>query len=1699
MLEENVQERAHALFEYIKAVCLLNQQKILDVDKQPVAVPMYELRDSTYIQLFGRDTMDGVPECESDKLLVFHKPNFTVCPTPDSDLERWLAPGWDDYRKPLEHWEQLMPQRETTEDAETEQAFPEEETTVELEQQLPLNQDSLFDESVSQPEYFFDDPQRVALFDVWKAERAEWVEHEKHTEHLRDTFNDLFDMYNQFRQSPNTLEIMIGNGLLTDKRNKEIHHPLFLKHVTITLDSIHNTLTLSDFDEPAQMYLPMFSVMEDVNTDIVRPLEKRAEENNVHPLDHHEGGDILKSVAHQLHSSSRYLGDAEETAHVEERILVKWEPYIFLRKRPDGTIKALEAILDAISKGAKIPSSLSGILGDFDSPASFDSNVDREFSIDDTEADWFEPKELPLEDEDILLPKPANREQMQIVRQIERSPAVLVQGPPGTGKTHTIANLLSHFLAEGKTVLVTSHTTKALNVLKDKVPKDIQALCVAVLGDNQADMEESVNAINEYTAIHSYEEQRTVAERIRARRHDTLAALQQARSLVYSIRHKEFEPIVYFGESWSPSKAADYVAQNENLMALIPGFVSRDAAFPLSSEELEWLYASNGRLTEQEETELASGLIDVGELMTPQQLADGLELLKRLNLQLNAMNAGGKVSLAWKNNRYAVINQLTDQVFVKQGNSDAEAILREALAIYEEPIPEWVVFAVADGAEDGIPRKRWEQLLSLIDETFSKSQVTLEEQITKPIRIISATYSELKTPYNELLQDAQKHGRVKKGLFMSKEKRNALDAVTIADKMPETVDEIRSILDYFQVLTLREQLGRLWDSLMASHGVRTFSDLGAEPEYSCHQYRKAIDFWMNWMQKSRNELCALAETAGIGDALLQPLISEASFTNDKVAGMLKFIQEQLLPAVYLLHLVNEVCSFTHYKEKTLGLLMERRHSAICADLQAAINMASVEQYELGISNLFQLIKKAEIQERRSALLRKVEASAPDWAEAIRSRAGCHGLDYVPENLLTAWKICQLSQMVDEIASTPLSDAENRVMELTNQFRKETEKLASAMAWLHLKQRIDQNPRIRQSLYGWKMTMAKIGKGTGKRAPALRVEARKLMVECQKAVPAWIMPISDVMSSINVEHTKFDVIIIDEASQSDITASAILYMGKKIIVVGDNEQVSPMAVGLDENKMLNLMNMLIKGKIPNAHLWDAKTSLYDIAAQVYRPLMLREHFRCVPDIIGYCNMLSYQGRIKPLREAGSSPFKTAMISYRVHGIRRGRSKVNEEEANAIVALIKACIEQPEYAVKSFGIISLLGDDQAKMISRRLAEEIPLAEYERHQILCGNASNFQGDERDVIFLSMVDSNESDGPLAMASGEGMGSNGKSMKQRYNVAVSRAKDQLWVVHSFDYISDLKPGDMRRGLLEYVSNPHAAVAKSGIIDESSDSPFEAEVAKALVAQGYHIVQQWQVGAYYIDMVAICGNKKIAIECDGERWHSGEDKIRQDMERQSILERLGWRFIRIRGSEYYRERSQTISRVVSKLNDAGIYPEATLTVNNEPDEDELLTRVKVRAAQLLNDFGQTNVSPLSLPNHPPISDTANQTPARQSYKIKADVELPAMEETSKLLDVDRTLPCTTPDPPKPLKEPVSVHEQIEMQFPEMDLLSALTKYGFQYVDNRETSGLIWVLYDAAQTSTFASLRGKMGFNAKLEKRGAKATNNKPAWCITGQK
>ena len=403
-----------------------------------------------------------------------------------------------------------------------------------------------------------------------------------------------------------------------------------------------------------------------------------------------------------------------------------------------------------------------------------------------------------------------------------------------------------------------------------------------------------------------------------------------------------------------------------------------------------------------------------------------------------------------------------------------------------------------------------------------------------------------------------------------------------------------------------------------------------------------------------------------------------------------------------------------------------------------------------------------------------------------------------------------------------------------------------------------------------------------------------------------------------------------------------YLGKKIVVVGDEKQVSPLAIGQKAESVDKLIKANLQG-IPNADLYDGKTSVYHLAQQsAGGKICLLEHFRCAPEIIQFSNGLCYDGAIQPLRDPGSILLKPNVISYRVSG---GvcENKVNMEEAWIVASLIVSALEQPEYKSKTFGVITLLGDEQAFKIDEILRNHKFLnpAVREQAKVLCGNAAHFQGDQRDVIFLTLVDTpNLTGSPLSMKR--------ESMyEQRFNVAASRAKDQMWVIHSLDPARDLKDGDLRRRLIEYADDPNSFIRILERDEKRTESVFEKEVLRRLVQEGYRVLPQWKVGSYRIDFVVESGGHRLAVECDGDRYHTVDDRDK-DMARQAVLERLGWRFVRIRGSNFFRDPEKAMKPVFERLEQDGITrSHDTSTENNEDNLGKELKERVIRRAQEL--------------------------------------------------------------------------------------------------------------------------------------------------------
>jgi len=638
----------------------------------------------------------------------------------------------------------------------------------------------------------------------------------------------------------------------------------------------------------------------------------------------------------------------------------------------------------------------------------------------------------------------------------------------------------------------------------------------------------------------------------------------------------------------------------------------------------------------------------------------------------------------------------------------------------------------------------------------------------------------------------------------------------------------------------------------------------------------------------------------------------------------------------------------------LAELRERLKAAIrsfpdshaIAGLREAVDSLDSKAYRRGYTRLLELHELRRNLQRRNMLLAQLEAAAPAWAAAIRSRNGAHAGATVPGDPSQAWTWRQIQDELDRRASVSIDELQTSIQRTGIQLQATTIDLIDNRAWMFQARRTSLPQR--QALIGWLDTIRKIGKGTGIRAPRLRAEAAHKMTDCWGAVPVWVMPLSRVVENFDPAKSRFDVVIIDEASQSDVMALVALYLGHSVVVVGDHEQVSPSAVGQEAAVIQNLIDQFLQG-IPNAHLYDGQTSVYDLARQSFgETVRLVEHFRCVTEIIQFSNQLSYDGDIKTLRDASHVRLRPHVVAFRVPGSTRD-GKVNHQEAKVIAALIAAALEQAEYQTNefgrpsSFGVVSLVGEEQALEIDRLLRAHLAPDVYERHRLLCGTSAQFQGDERDVVFVSVVD--------APANGALYFRDQQMFKQRYNVAASRARDQMWVVHSLDPQTDLQPGDLRRRLIEHAQTPEILTRTLDGEERRVQSALERDVMKRLVHAGYHVIPQWKVGTQTIDLVVEGDGKRLAIECDGDRDLPIE-KLRDDIQRQSMLERLGWTFARVRGSIFFRAPERAMQPIFDRLQSLDIPPKdpGSDSANGSPSLNELTERVIRRAEELRQEW-----------------------------------------------------------------------------------------------------------------------------------------------------
>ena len=1465
-----------ALYQYIAEVVKSIKTEKKDIHNEEWCYFLEDLPKYSGITL---NYLDNKNNLANQKILQVEKLPFLEPLAIDKELLEWISGDWTDYKSPIK----LLSEKITKEN------------------------DASKVVNISKKE--------KEILEKLLKDRKLWVEEQKKIEVVRNLFDTLYNKYLVLDRDSDSLELVVANGLVKVP-NEDICYPILLKKVNLNIDTEKNIISITDASDndfiTQELYLNFLAEVENINLDKVFYLEDKIVENNIHPISKNDTiKDFFREFIHNLNPRAQFIEDLDKK-NKESVITIEWKPILFIRKKDDGKVEAINNIIKDIENGGEIPEYLSELVG-----------------VIGSDKRAVEP--IP----DILFTKETNNEQIEIIKSLYSHRAVVVQGPPGTGKTHTIANLLGHFLAEGKNVLITSQTKKALDVLKEKIPTDIQDLCISMLDDDSSDLGNSVESISEKLGYLNLETLKNEYEEIENQRNELKEDIKNIKRKIFNIKYQESHPIIYNNESITLREAGEFLRKNQRELDRIPGIVSSGVTCPINNENLTFLKSGYKKsVSKEEEKEIELGLNKLSDFWTLEEFKEMLENKKEIMSRLDLLLKNKKYHI--NDNLFYVDDKMLIDLDKFKNYSGIDKIIPEDL----KSIEDWKKDVCIAGTENSGDRKIWLEFIKDIRRLYDLTNMTKDQLFKKEV-----VYKDIDVSTAKKLIIGLKKGIERPGFFfkhrLRKARKQISDKVTINNRILETLYDCNVALEYTTLIELKENTKNTWNILMTGNSLLENSN-NKNLYKQLYSYADQMEYLLNWYDREKKTFLHKIENAGFEKLNINKTEGNPIYV-DEVNQIFDFIPslEELIAIGKIALEYREVdIKRSEYLVKIENIIKENSH--LGREIKNAILNENIDKYSETLEKLRVLSEKEVLYKKYKDLLHSVKAVANSWGEELENGLFNEKI----ENIYNVWRYKQISQKLKELAEKPYFNLQADILEKTEELKKLTIDLVTKKAWYNIIKFLEEkdNLAISQALKGWKQTVQKIGKGTGKNTNIHKKNAKEKMLLCQKVVPAWIMPLNKVFDTLNPVENKFDIVIIDEASQSDISSLILLYMAKKIIIVGDDKQVSPSDVGVNIDKINMFRRKYIKGKVVNDDLYGIRASLYSIVSTTFQPISLREHFRSVPEIIGYSNRTSYDNQILPLRDSNSTILKPAIIDYKVNGKRDEKSKINRVEAETIVSLIEACLAMKEYKNSTFGVISLLGDEQAELIQDLIVKRIPATEIENHKILCGNSASFQGDERDIMFISLVDSSEENKSLRLV-GEGVEG---AIRKRYNVAISRAKDQLWIVHSIDK-NNLKEGDLRKELFEYIDSLKENVFDKTAIENITASDFENEVARHLLEKNYTIKQKWRVGSYDIDMVDIYDDKKIAIECDGKTLNHTEEEVIANLEEQEILERCGWEFIRVRASEYFRNPEKAIKDLIIQLDDKGVYPNHKEVYS---DKNELLNNIKSESLELMEKYDE---------------------------------------------------------------------------------------------------------------------------------------------------
>ncbi|MFW5701118.1 MAG: AAA domain-containing protein, partial [Cyclobacteriaceae bacterium] len=934
-----------------------------------------------------------------------------------------------------------------------------------LKETIELNGKTLLIDDFSDIQKEFKDYINTKWIDDLITYKTEYSNYEKEYEifeSYNNVYKSFFRIYNKAQQFGEEYELIVGVGLLNFKENDEtpkIFRHVFTQRVEINFEYsekdsqiIINPTVESSPQIESDSIIDLVEQFDSQNIiDAEREIEKYINEKGLSQL-FYDGliKDAIQIFADRFSPDGRFIDKIDKPVSIEKKPTLFYSPALLLRKRNTRSFTALyENILSRIEdepEEIEIPT-IDDLIDLEDSPRSESNGID---------ADYFVPKF-----ETIYFPKEHNEEQKEIIEKASRNNKVLVQGPPGTGKSHTIANLICHLLATGNKVLITAHTKRALEVLKDKLPNEFQNLAVNLLsGDSSSinDLQASVNAISDELSRGNINQYTKEINELNIDLESTREKIATITNELIVIKEKSVRKQEIFKDySGTLTEIAEKIEKESSKFSWYTDLYSNTDDIEIL-EDLKHFFELNNLYSQIDLTEFDKWLPNIENLPSVKEIA-------------HYRNA--------KENQFELISDDKSEEIKCDDYHALKVKLEEIQELYNkfESKESKLIQGLLDSYING-SSYLWHHKIEQSAKILSKIQEVNLEELKYNVKVnynSNKDWISLKNDAKVLLEYLNQGNKLSGKIFKVKkaflpkeinEKLYFIESIRVNGSPCDTKNEFEQVISDIELKQDFQELSDIWETDII-------------PKSS--SYDKKFLFFKNYHNEAI-KLISILDKFVQKRSEIEPIIKQQIEPFDK--SQIK----QLIQNIESSHLHDIIENSEKLISNAEKYLKQPNSHPITDKIVTQLQQIDPISYELALKELNTINEGICKYQEFKQLELKLQEKIPNLVDKILSKYFVSSqLTEFPDALRYKFTKNRINQLFDinyeKKLFIDLKDSEKREKQLIA-------KIASKLAWKYVIEGLQNNRALRQYLEAWVQAVKRIGKtGKGKRALKFRKEAQ----------------------------------------------------------------------------------------------------------------------------------------------------------------------------------------------------------------------------------------------------------------------------------------------------------------------------------------------------------------------------------------------------------------------------------------------------------------------------------------------------------------------------------------------------------------------------------------------------------------------------------